>query len=119
MTTATEAAAPLRAGPVFASARMLAARLSVLDREITRPNDPRWEEFWQVAEQFKAAEDSARRLTRWSKCIFGEGRHCPESLPVNCKACAGEGSLSPVKVIYEWVEVDADGRKWDFMEVDF
>lgn len=109
----------LRAGPAFAPAQLLAARLSALEREINEPDDSRQSEFWHRVEQFQAVEASARRATGWKGCMFGPDAHCPASLPVNCNACASEGSLSPVKVIYEWVETDANGRRWDCAEVDF
>lgn len=107
-----------RIDTTFATARILASRLVVLDRQITSPNDPRWEEFWQTAAQLEAVESSVRRETGIDHCIFGVRDRCPETLPVNCSACSTGQRLEPVRVIAEWVEIDEDGRRWDHMELD-
>ncbi len=83
------AALPPGTAAEFRPALRLAAQLTLLEREIDGPDDRRWLEFWQIAEQFEACERSARRETGWRYCMFGYKAKCPIDSPVNCLACAG------------------------------
>ena len=110
MTTATTSRA------AFATAQQLAAQLTLLDRSLTNPDDPRWTEFWQLAARFEAVERSARRATKWVGCIFGPApAHCPATMPVNCLSCAGvleRANPGYVLVTESHIETDSSGQQW-------